>query len=158
MRSERSSWFVRCSCAVMAAALALAPIGCKQVVRFTSDPDGASVWVNDKYIGETPTNFFTRSGTPDTLYVKVEKGGYVTIKSATIDKSYHADVYLFLLLPGIIPYFLIGAQMEDSYDWKLQKIGGPNTSSTDVPPPAPVPAIPAPADPVPAPVPPPANQ
>ncbi len=90
---------------------------CSHTCMLASKPEGAKVWVNDNYRGETPVTYTTRSGTPQALYVKIEKPGYKT-QNVTIEKSYRADLSLLLLIPGIVPYFF-SARLEDKYEFNL---------------------------------------
>lgn len=95
--------------------------GCAQTVRLNTEPEGADVYVNNIFVGKSPTQYRARTGTPDTAYVRVEKPGYDQVRNATIDKTYRADISLLWLLPGIIPYFIAGAQYEDDYLFHLKR-------------------------------------
>lgn len=117
MDTQRFS--VKFVAAILAGAMIAA--GCSQTVRITTEPEGADVYVNNIYVGQTPTNWRTRSGVPDTAYVKIEKPGYETVNNATIEKSYRADVQLLWLIAAIIPYFVVTARYEDDYIFHLKK-------------------------------------
>ena len=95
--------------------------GCAQTVRINTEPEGADVYVNNIFVGQSPTQYRTRTGTPDTAYVRLEKRGYQEVKNATIDRQYRADVSLLWLIPGIIPYFIAAAAYEDDYLFYLKK-------------------------------------
>ena len=95
--------------------------GCAQTVRLNTEPEGAELYVNNIYIGNTPVQYRARTGTPETAYVRLVKPGYQEVKNATIDKVYRADVSLFWLLPGIFPYFIATAKFEDDYIFHLLK-------------------------------------
>ena len=95
--------------------------GCAQTVRLNTEPEGADIYVNNIYVGKSPTTYRARSGTPDTAYVRIEKPGYVAVRNATIDKTYRADISLLWLIPGIIPYFIAGAQYENDYLFALKR-------------------------------------
>ncbi len=95
--------------------------GCAQTVRLNTEPEGADVFVNNIFVGKSPTQYRTRTGTPDTAYVRIAKPGYEEVRNATIDKIYRADISLLWLLPGIIPYFIAGAQYEDDYLFHLKR-------------------------------------
>ncbi|MGE0707365.1 MAG: PEGA domain-containing protein [Planctomycetota bacterium] len=94
--------------------------GCAHSVRFISEPEGADVYVDNIYVGQTPTVWQTRSGLPDTAYVRVEKEGFEPVKNAMIDKAYRADVHLLWLIPGFVPYFIGTARYEDDYVFRLK--------------------------------------
>ena len=91
---------------------------CTQTSRITTKPEGAKIWINNTYFGQTPITYSTRSGTPQTLYVKITKKGFKTQEGIMIDKVYKADLSLLLLIPGIIPYFF-SARLEDQYEFVL---------------------------------------
>lgn len=95
--------------------------GCAQTVRLNTEPEGAKVYVNNIFIGESPTQYRTTTGTPDTAYVRIEKRGFKDVKNATIDRQYRANIMLLWLIPGIIPYFVAGATYEDDYLFYMQK-------------------------------------
>lgn len=105
---------------VMTLTLAVGMAGCSHDVRFMSEPEGADVYVDNIYVGSTPTLWQSRSGLPDTAYVRIEKEGYEPLRNAMIDKTYRADVHLLWLIPGIIPYFLATARYEDDYIFRLK--------------------------------------
>lgn len=95
--------------------------GCAQTVRISTEPEGADVYVNNIFVGESPTQYRTKTGTPDTSYVRIEKRGYKDVKNATIDREYRANIMLLWLIPGIFPYFFAGAQYDDDYLFYLKK-------------------------------------
>ena len=85
---------------------------CSHVTLITTNPEGASIRVNNTYLGKSPVRYYSRSGTPETHFVEIELDGYEPQAGAAIEKSYRADESLLLLLPGIIPYFF-SARFED---------------------------------------------
>lgn len=107
--------------AASAAAAALVLGACAHTTTISTEPSGADVWVNDEYRGKSPVTYTTRSGTPENALVKIEKPGYSSITGVSIRKSYRADEYLLLLLPGIFPYFLGSARFEDTYFFPLKQ-------------------------------------
>lgn len=115
-------FFQRFSLVSRVGAAALAALifagGCAHSARITTDPEGADIYVKGFPIGQSPVHYKTRSGLPETYYLKIEKPGYRTIKDAVIESTYRADVSLLLLLPGIIPYFF-SARLEDQYVFHL---------------------------------------
>jgi hypothetical protein len=54
--------------------------GCSETTRIYSDPPGATVWINNSALGETPVKFRARSWSvrPNVYRYRVEKDGYVT--------------------------------------------------------------------------------
>lgn len=95
--------------------------GCAQTVRLNTEPEGADIYINNIFVGKSPTQYRTQTGTPDTAYVRIEKPGYVEVRNATIDKQYKANISLLWLLPGIFPYFIAAAQYDDDYLFHLKK-------------------------------------
>jgi len=53
--------------------------GCSEATRIYSDPPGATVWINNSALGETPVKFRARSWSvrPNVFRYRVEKDGYV---------------------------------------------------------------------------------
>ena len=135
-----------CKLAAAGFVLAFVASACSHTSRITSNPEGAELFINGIYIGQTPTIYRSRSGTPDTYYVKLEKEGHKTLTNMTIDRVYRADISL-ILLPLLIPYWFT-ARLEDQYVFELQKIdgaGGAPPPTTRPAGPAPFPAMTAPA-------------
>ena len=95
--------------------------GCAQTVRIATEPEGADVYVNNIFVGQSPTQYRTTTGMPDTAYVRLEKRGYKEVKNATIDRQYRANIMLLWLIPGIFPYFFAGAGYEDDYLFYMKK-------------------------------------
>jgi hypothetical protein len=76
------------------------------------------VYVNDRFIGETPVTWQDRSGFPsESIWVKLEKPGFKT-QTIQMDKNLRADESLLLLIPGIIPYFF-SARLEDRQNFVM---------------------------------------
>ncbi|MDZ4755265.1 MAG: PEGA domain-containing protein [Phycisphaerae bacterium] len=74
---------------VVMATLALATVGAggcvRRVVTITSDPSGATVWLNDRELGRTPVEAeFTYYGTYD---VRLQKDGYEPLDTSADAKS-----------------------------------------------------------------------
>ncbi len=115
MKPFDAGWF---KAAALGACMLFTLSACEHVSRINTEPEGARVFINGVPIGTTPTIYKSRSGLPETLYVKIEKKGYKTLDNITIDKHYRADVSLALLLLGIVPYFF-SARLEDQYIWPL---------------------------------------
>ena len=95
--------------------------GCAQTVRLNTEPEGADIYVNNIFVGQSPTQYRTQTGTPDTAYVRIDKRGYVEVRNAVIEKQYKANVSLLWLIPGIFPYFIAAAQYDDDYLFYLKK-------------------------------------
>ena len=94
---------------------------CSFSTRINTEPEGADVYINNIYVGKTPTLYKYRSGFPETTYLEVKKPGYTEIRNGTIEKTYRADIQLLWLIPGIIPYFVGTARYEDDYVFHLKK-------------------------------------
>lgn len=129
-------------CVWLAVTIVLAP-GCNHTSRFITEPEGAEIEIDNIYIGTTPVNWPSRSGLPDTAYIKITKDGYEPIKNGILRKTYRADLSLLLLLAAIFPYFF-SARFEDDYRFALKPLPGtqppPPARTTPPPPPAPDPA------------------
>lgn len=103
--------------------------GCAQTSRISSDPEGAKVYINGVYVGDTPCVYRYRSGLPETYILEVRKDGYKTITNATIDRTLRADVSLVLLLLAIVPYFF-SARLEEQYVFALEPSEGATAETT----------------------------
>ncbi len=145
MAAGKSSSWIKVLLTGMVFAVALG--ACSHTAQITTEPEGADIWVNGIYIGQTPTHYESRSGTPATYYVRIEKEGYKPIKAATIESSYRADISLALLILAIVPYFF-SARLEDQYKFDLFPINGRQPAEkTPVPAKASGPVTPEPAEP-----------
>lgn len=92
-------------------------MSCSHTTQFTTNPDGARIYINGVSRGEAPVFFESRSGFPTSYYVKIVQDGYETIETP-LKTSYRADLSLLLLIPGILPYFF-SARLEDTYTFPL---------------------------------------
>jgi len=95
-------------------------LGCSYNVNIISEPEGAKCYVQGMYIGTTPTIYRARSGTPQTIMLKLTKPGYKDVNTV-LDSRYKADITLLWLLPGLIPYFVGTATYEDHYKFEMEK-------------------------------------
>jgi hypothetical protein len=96
--------------------------GCAQTSRMNTEPEGAQgakVYVNGVYIGETPTIYRYRAGLPETYILEIKKEGFKTLSNVSIDRTLRADVSLVLLLLAIVPYFF-SARLEDQYLFQME--------------------------------------
>ena len=115
--SDRFSWTRQAVIVILLGGIFAA--GCATNTQISSVPLGAKVYVNDRYIGETPVTWQDRSGFPsESVWVRLEKPGFKT-QTVQMDKNLRADESLFLLLPGIIPY-LFSARFEDLQTFVLE--------------------------------------
>ena len=58
-------------------ALALCTVtGCSTSSRFHTKPDGAKLYVNGDYVGETPVVYTDRRSMPKRLHIQIRKEGY----------------------------------------------------------------------------------
>ena len=101
---------------VLAAILPFA-FGCNHISRLGTNPEGALILVNGMSQGESPAQYKSRSGFPETFFVEITKKGYKK-QTFTINSAYRADLSLLLLIPGILPYFF-SARLEDDYNFQL---------------------------------------
>lgn len=103
--------------AALAVLLPLAAFGCvRRTARFTSDPPGARVFVNDEEIGRTPATIdFTWYGDYDVIY-RLE--GYQTVKTHAevnppIYQRFPLDFFAEVLWPG---------ELHDHHDIATEKL------------------------------------
>ena len=87
------------------------------MTRFGTEPEGALLLVNGMSQGDTPAQYKSRSGFPESYYIEIHKEGYKK-QSFAISSAYRADISLLLLIPGILPYFF-SARLEDDYNFQL---------------------------------------
>lgn len=118
--------------------------GCASTVRITSNPEGADVTVDGRYIGQTPTTYTDTAVILSTRQVRVEKPGYRTTET-TISRDGDLNVgalvggivclvpFLWLLdYPSVVTYELRpesradGPEGLESFDWDLEE--GPSVS------------------------------
>ena len=93
--------------------------GCATSTFITSEPRGAKVYINDRFIGETLVTRQDRSGFPnESVWVKIDKPGFKT-QTVQMKKNLRADKSLLLLLPGIFPYFF-SARFEDQQNFVME--------------------------------------
>jgi hypothetical protein len=92
--------------------------GCATSTSINTTPPGTRVSMDDRYLGISPAVYQSRSGFPETHWVKLEAAGYRP-QTVPIKKSYRADESLVLLLFGILPYFF-SARFEDQENFILE--------------------------------------
>jgi len=133
MTSHRASWGSRVLVFAMAGSLLFA--SCSSTTRLNSVPDGAKVYVNGIYLGDSPTTYKYRSGLPETYILEIKKDGYKPLTNVTIDRTLRADASLFLLLLVIVPYFF-SARLEDQYVFTLESLQPQPGATTETAPPS----------------------
>lgn len=74
--------------------------GCSSLVTVTSDPKGATIRINGRYYGVTPSTFSIGSSTFGSYQITLEKDGYDTVV-ATMEK----ELYVGRLIVDIIFFF-----------------------------------------------------
>lgn len=100
--------------------LVLGP-GCAQRTHVSTVPEGVSVTFEGQLYGETPDVILpTRSGWMRDYSIQLSRPGYEP-QSIVLSSSYRADLSLFLLALGILPYFF-SARLEDNYSFSLAKV------------------------------------
>jgi hypothetical protein len=92
--------------------------GCATSTNINTTPPGARVSLDERFLGTSPAVYQSRSGFPETHWVKLEAAGYRN-QTLPIKKSYRADESLVLLLFGILPYFF-SARFEDQENFMLE--------------------------------------
>ena len=102
--SNRFSWRLQAMAARPAVAVILLggifAAGCATSTFITSEPRGAKVYINDRFIGETPVTWQDRSGFPsESVWIKIDKPGFKT-QTVQMKKNLRADESLLLLLPA----------------------------------------------------------
>jgi len=97
-------------------------LGCSYNVNIVSEPEAAKCYVQGMYVGQTPTVYRARSGTPKTVMLKLTKPGYKDVNTV-LESNYKADINLLWLIPGLIPYFVGTAMFEDHYRFEMERGG-----------------------------------
>lgn len=100
-------------------ALALTSAACSHRVAINSNPPGARTYVDNQFIGVTPTTFVEKSGLGKEYQIRLEKEGYRTLSAA--EKQRINLIYLlfapFTCMVGILWSFTL----EDQYDYSLER-------------------------------------
>ena len=97
-----------CLCASLAA--------CSTASRFHTKPDGAKLYINGDYIGETPVVFTDRRGFPKRLHIQIRKEGYKDL-DFYLDKS-NDYLGMFLTLFYGAGFFL-SSSLDNDYHFDL---------------------------------------
>jgi len=101
--------------------------GCSTVSTIRSNPPGARVYVNNRYVGTSPVKVKLNDGLLDgsDYVVKLVREGYET-QTVSLAKNWSAgylalDILLLLPTLGISGYFIVlnGQVHEDSYNFTL---------------------------------------
>ncbi len=117
MKSQFEKGISRCLASFVLAAALLITAGCvRRTARFTSVPDGARVFLNDREIGRTPATVeFTWYGDYDVVY---RLDGYETVKtnaviSPPLYQRFPFDFFAEVLWPG---------ELHDHHDIPTQEL------------------------------------
>ena len=117
MKSQFEKGISRCLAGFVLAAALLITAGCvRRTARFTSVPDGARVFLNDREIGRTPATVeFTWYGDYDVVY---RLDGYETVKtnaviSPPLYQRFPFDFFAEVLWPG---------ELHDHHDIPTQEL------------------------------------
>ncbi len=117
MKSQFEKGISRCLAGFVFAAALLITAGCvRRTARFTSVPDGARVFLNDREIGRTPATVeFTWYGDYDVVY---RLDGYETVKtnaviSPPLYQRFPFDFFAEVLWPG---------ELHDHHDIPTQEL------------------------------------
>ena len=97
-------------------------VGCSTNSRFHTQPEGAKLYINGDYIGETPINFPDRRSLPTRLHLQIRKEGYKEL-NMYLDKSgdYLGQVAM------AVPYFFglgvfIFGSLDTEYHFNLSSL------------------------------------
>ncbi len=93
-----------------AVAMAVLAIGCAHRVELHSDPAGARAYVDDVFVGLTPTAFVERAGPRRSASIRLEKEGFRTITAEERPRWRAACVWSF------------GRTLADRYDYVLRPV------------------------------------
>lgn len=102
------------------AAVMLGLTACSHRVSINSNPPGARTYVDNQFIGVTPTTFLERSGIGKEYQLRLEKDGYRTY--STKEKQKLNLVYLLfslLFTCGVGTFWSF--TLEDRYDYSLER-------------------------------------
>ena len=105
----------------LAAVLALAGVSaCSTAVNITSSPSGAKVFVNEKYIGETPLTVEKSNLVFNSYNIRLSKEGYRTINSSLEKEAKAGPIIggLFVLIPFFWSY---GPQDQQNFSLEAGK-------------------------------------
>jgi len=105
---------------VTAPLLALAvAAGCNHRVSVNSNPPGARAYVDQQFVGVTPTTFSETSGFGKEYEIRLEKDGYRTL---TVKEKQRANLgYLLLSILTCGIGVLWSFTLEDRYDYSLER-------------------------------------
>jgi hypothetical protein len=96
-------------------------VGCATSTRFNTTPEGAKVYINGDYIGDSPVTLDDSKSLPKRVHVQVRREGYKEL-DMYIDKRLD---YLNMIL-GITPYgaplIFWGYTLEDKYRFDLTSL------------------------------------
>ncbi|MFT5423426.1 MAG: hypothetical protein ACI89L_001203 [Phycisphaerales bacterium] len=95
--------------------------GCiERVIKVTSNPPGARVWLNDQDLGVTPAQAqFTYHGVYD---VRLEMPGYLPVHEG---RKANAPVYEWPLIDLVAE--AIPARFENTHEWHFELVANPET-------------------------------
>ena len=100
-------------------AISLTMLACSHRVAINSNPPGARTYVDNQFIGVTPTTFVEKSGMGKEYQIRLEKEGYRTL--SVVEKQRINLIYLlfapFTCMVGILWSFTL----EDQYDYSLER-------------------------------------
>lgn len=95
-------------------------VACSHRVSINSNPPGARTYVDNQFIGVTPTSFVEKSGLGKEYQIRLEKEGYRAVTVA--EKQKLSLVYLlFSLLFTCGLGILWSFTLEDRYDYSLER-------------------------------------
>ena len=93
--------------------------GCTHRVSVNSNPPGARTYVDEQFVGVTPTTFTETSGFGKEYEIRLEKDGYRTL---SVKEKQRANlVYLLLSILTCGVGVLWSFTLEDRYDYSLER-------------------------------------
>ncbi|MBI4613154.1 MAG: hypothetical protein HY720_06040 [Planctomycetes bacterium] len=116
--------------ATVLAAMCLLLAGCTHYASVTTEPPGAKIEAPPDLIVQDG-RIEARTGLAESYVVHVSAPGYRT-REFVIQRTYRADLSLFLLLFGIFPYFM-SARLDEEYHFPLARMGEPTPPPTSAP-------------------------
>ena len=93
--------------------------GCSTTTRFHTKPEGAKIYINGDFLGESPYVFNDERSLPKRFHLQIRKEGYKEL-DLYIDKSFD---YLGVFLSGFYGIFTFwGASLENDYHFNLSSL------------------------------------
>lgn len=109
-------------------------VACATSTRFNTTPEGAKVYINGDYIGDSPVTLDDTKSLPKRVHIQVRHEGYKEL-DMYIDKRADYLNMILSIFPYTAPIVFWGYTLEDKYRFDLRslklKVPAPNTPSTN---------------------------